>query len=210
MREEMQQEGDTVMNSGDIRIIEATYDEVAVNPCELALRLHTERGYVDEHILRCMDMLRRTAHYKCVYIRTDVDLSRNGQCDFGFMNIHSKHLYTNLNQCRQAFVMALTIGRDVDRLLQRLNITSQADHFIADGIASAAIESFCDYASDIMKADLNCAPRFSPGYGDVSIEYQKPLLERLHAARLLGITLNQAYFMTPSKSITAIMGIQNE
>ena len=105
--------------------------------------------------------------------------------------------------------MALTAGLSVDRLLARLNITSQAEHFMTDALSSAAIESFCDHACAIMQASLRCAPRYSPGYGDLSITFQKPLLERLNAFETLGITLNSAYLMTPVKSITAIMGIRS-
>ena len=81
---------------------------------------------------------------------------------------------------------------------------------MTDALSSAAVESFCDYACDKISEGIHCANRFSPGYGDVSIEVQKPLLARLNAERLLGITLNNAYLMTPVKSITAIMGIRSE
>ena len=129
-------------------------------------------------------------------------------CRFDFMTAKSRYLYKNLSGCREAYVMALTTGIGVDRLLARLNITSQAEHFITDGLSSAAAESFCDYVCAILTRDTPCVPRFSPGFGDLSISFQRPLLQRLNAVNTLGITLNQAYLMTPVKSITAIMGIK--
>lgn len=198
------------MIKGDINLITASFDEVEINKNELARRLHTERGFTSPEIEECKKMLSSVTSFRCAYIRTGVDLSLINVCDFGFMTVTSKSLYKNLGGCNEAFVMALTSGIGVDRLLARLNIVSQAQHFIADGISSAAVESFCDYACKLMKQGVCCVPRFSPGFGDVSIEYQVPLLKRLDAAAVLGITLNSAYLMTPMKSITAIMGIKGE
>ena len=104
--------------------------------------------------------------------------------------------------------MAVTTGIATDRLLLRLNAVSQAEHFMTDALSSAAIESFCDYAAGKIRGGISCANRFSIGYGDVPLTYQKPFLEKLQAQRLLGITLNNAYLMTPVKSITAFMGIK--
>lgn len=200
--------GEMQMINGDITIISARADEVTIDPNELALRLHTSRGYTDPQIEECRKRLSGVISYKCAYIRTAVDLSEENVCGFGFMTVPSSKLYKNLSGCREAYVMALTTGIAVDRLLARLNITSQAEHFITDGLSSAAAESFCDYVCDILTRDTPCVPRFSPGFGDLSISFQRPLLQRLDAANTLGITLNQAYLMTPVKSITAIMGIK--
>lgn len=198
------------MKNSDLKFITANSDSITINDNELAARLGVNRNFRHEIIETCKERLNENINYKCVYIRTDVSLSEENICDFGFMKIPSKNLYKNLNNCSEAYIMAVTTGINVDRLLAKLNIVSQAEHFITDALSSAAVESFCDYVSDILKQNLDCAPRFSPGYGDVSIEFQKPLLKRLNAGECIGITLNSSYLMTPMKSITAIMGIRNE
>ena len=196
--------------NSEISVITAEPSEIKIDRNELALRLKTERGFQSSSLEQCRKRLMDNIKYRCAYIRTEVDLSERNVCDFGFMRIPSKNLYKNLDGCKEAFVMAMTAGIAVDRLLARLNVVSQAEHFMTDALASAAIESFCDHACDIMSRGFECVPRFSPGYGDLSIEFQKPLLERLCAFDLLGITLNPAFLMTPMKSITAIMGIRGE
>ncbi len=196
------------MINRDVRIITAGSDDVEIDGNELALRLHTSRGYTSPQIEECKKRLLSVIRYKCACIRTPVELSEENVCDFGFMRIPSSKLYKNLAGCSEAYVMALTTGISVDRLLARLNIVSQAEHFITDALSSAAAESFCDYVCGILTQDVYCVPRFSPGFGDLSITFQRPLLERLDAANSLGITLNSAYLMTPVKSITAIMGIK--
>jgi len=196
--------------SEEVMFFRAAADDIHINERELAARLKTNVGFENEMLDKCKKKLMESIDYKCAYIRCDVGLSKENFCDFGFMTIPSKSLYKNLYGCNEAFVIAVTTGIAVDRLLVRLNAVSQAEHYMTDALSSAAVESFCDYACDKISEGIHCANRFSPGYGDVSIEVQKPLLARLNAERLLGITLNNAYLMTPVKSITAIMGIRSE
>lgn len=196
------------MKNSDIFMITAKPEEVEIDRNELAHRLGVARTYNDEIIDRCRKRLMNFIGYKCAYIRVAVDMSMENVCDFGFMRAESKNLYKNLSGCREAFVFAVTTGIAVDRELARLQIISQAEHFVTDAIASAAVDSFCGEAAAEMKKGLRCAPRFSPGYGDLSLTLQAPLLQRLNAFELLGITLGSTYLMTPMKSITAIMGIR--
>lgn len=189
-------------------MIRAAGDEVEINRNELAQRLGTARGYSSELIEGCRSRLMKIIDYKCAYIRIPIEKPQENVCDFGFMRVESRNLYNNLKDCDEAFAMALTSGIAVDRELARLRVISQAEHFVTDALASAAIDSFADHAVKIMSSGLRCAPRFSPGYGDFSLELQKPFLERLDGQGLLGITLSSAYLMTPMKSITAIMGIK--
>lgn len=206
----MLQEGKDFMKSSDVFMISADAQEIEINRNELALRLGVSREYDDELIRKCRQMLLDVIDYKCAYIRTDIDMSNENVCNFGFMTVDSSALYKNLNGCSEAFVFAVTTGIAVDRLLARLKIISSAEYFVTDAIASAAADSFCAYAAGKMKEGLSCPPRFSPGYADLSLRFQLPLLSRLDAHGLLGITLDNAYLMTPVKSITAIMGIRNE
>ncbi len=198
------------MKNNNITLISANPQKIEINNNELSLRLGVDRNFKHEMIDFCKERLINVISYKCAYVCVDINLTKENLCDFGFMKIPSKNLYKNLFGCSRTFIMAVTTGIGVDRLLTKLKVTSQAEHFITDALSSAAAESFCDYASDIIKTGVNCVPRFSPGYGDVSIKFQKPLLQYLNAFENLGITLNSAYLMTPVKSITAIMGVKNE
>ncbi len=198
------------MKNSDIMMITADAEKIPFNQNELAHRLGVARGYSDELIVRCTEKLKNIVDFKCVYIRTPVIKKKENICDFGFMSVESRNLYNNLKGCSEVFAMALTTGIAVDRELAKLRITSRAEYFVTDGIASAAIDSFADYASAKMRGDKKCPPRFSPGYGDFSLTFQRPFLERLGAHALLGITLDSSCMMTPIKSITAIMGIKDE
>ncbi len=50
--------------------------------------------------------------------------------------------------------------------------------------------------------------RFSPGYGDLPLAFQRQLLDALQADRRIGIGLTDTLLMTPSKSVSAIIGIR--
>ena len=52
-------------------------------------------------------------------------------------------------------------------------------------------------------------PRFSPGYGDLSINLQRDIFSALEPTKMIGVSLDPDMFMTPSKSVTAIVGIKN-
>ena len=60
------------------------------------------------------------------------------------------------------------------------------------------------------RAGLYCNYRFSPGYGDLPLSVQPTVLAALDAQRRLGITLSSSLLMTPTKSVTAIIGMFKE
>ena len=79
-------------------------------------------------------------------------------------------------------------------------------------IGAERIEAVCDCFCDEIKKEFVCSlkPRFSPGYGDLSLETQKQLFSILDCERQLGISLNSSLLMSPSKSVTAFVGLYDE
>ena len=49
--------------------------------------------------------------------------------------------------------------------------------------------------------------RFSPGYGDLPLDVQRPLFAALDVPRKIGVSLTDSLLMAPSKSVSAIIGI---
>ncbi len=182
---------------------------VVINENEIAQRLSTERGYTNDVIERCEKVLRENVRCRYSAVRTDM-LCEGNTVDFGFMKTESSDLAKNLQGCEEAFVMAMTLGVDVDRLLVKLSATSTSEHYITDALSSALAEAVCDYAENRLKGETVCRSRFSPGYGDLSLDIQKEILNAVSAEKLLGITLTESNLMIPQKSITAIIGIKPE
>lgn len=191
----------------DITVGSVEVEKIEINPWETAQRLKISRDYTNEAIISLENRLKENIIYKYAYVKLPLKLKED-LCDFGFASLKSKSLSKNLSGCSEVYFLAVTLGLGSERYLSRLNIISQAEHFITDGIASSAVESLCDYINDKLKEGNELKPRFSPGYGDLDISFQKELLGRLNGYKNLGISLNDSFFMTPTKSITAIIGIK--
>ena len=71
----------------------------------------------------------------------------------------------------------------------------------------AADAAEADVVAEAAARGLHCGTRFSPGYGDLPLSTQPVLLGALDAGRLLGITLSPALLMSPTKSVTAVVGL---
>ena len=109
-------------------------------------------------------------------------------------------------------VLAVTLGYESERLIRRETALSATDGLLLDAVASAMAEDAVRTLHECVKAwaaecGLRAGSRFSPGYGDLSLEVQPDLLTALDAARLLGISVTDAHLLVPAKSITAIVGL---
>ena len=126
----------------------------------------------------------------------------------GNLVIESRDLAINLKGCRQAIVFAATLGVGVDRLIGRNSRRASYDGLMTDALASAAIEGFCDEVEAFLCDGRLHRPRFSPGYGDLPLAYQKKWIEMTDAPRRIGLTLTESLMMVPAQSVTAIIGIR--
>lgn len=157
-----------------------------------------------------LDEYKKSAFFKAVYRKSSVSFFGEKGIRFDFGEIESSDLRKNLDGCKSAFIFAATSGSAVDRLIMRQAKISSADAMVTDCIASSGIEVFCDLINDEMKEGRILRPRYSPGYGDVSLSCQSEILSFLDAYRKIGLTLTETYLMTPVKSVTAIVGIAEE
>ena len=64
--------------------------------------------------------------------------------------------------------------------------------------------------AELEEEHLYLRPRFSPGYGDFDICYQEPVVRMLNCAKTIGLTLTDSFMMTPTKSVTAVIGISTQ
>ena len=74
-------------------------------------------------------------------------------------------------------------------------------------MASAYAEAAMDYLNALLESHEQLTGRFSPGFGDFELKWQRDVLDFLRADNLIGIKLGKNYVMTPRKSVTAIMGV---
>ncbi len=122
-----------------------------------------------------------------------------------------KSIHKLLEGCTRAIVLAATVSAEADRLIREVSVTDMAAAVVVDALCSAAIEQVCDKAEIEIFGDMpkeQRTYRFSPGYGDLPIELQTNLLNYLNAQRRIGLSCTDSYLLTPTKSVTAIIGVK--
>ncbi len=144
--------------------------------------------------------------YRVCYAEVPVKIDIN-TVDLGFTSFNSRDLAKNLSDCKSAIIFAATLGIRFDRLCSAHSRTSPSAAVILQGIGAERIEALCDlFTEDALKSKA-VRPRFSPGYGDFSIEYQKDIFSLLDPSKNIGLTLTDNFLMSPTKSVSAIIGI---
>lgn len=161
----------------------------------------------------CVEEVLPACVYRVCYAVFEAE-KKGEDIDLGFMRTRSKSLSLNLDGCRKVVAFAATVGVGVDRLISRYASFSSARAYAAQAIGAERIESLCDcFNGEIIRkcADegLFSRPRFSCGYGDFSLEKQSDFFAALDCNRKIGLTLNDSLLMSPSKSVTALIGISD-
>ena len=135
-----------------------------------------------------------------------------GTVSLGGISVRSDSLATLLSESTQAVIFAATLGIEADRALLRLGAVSPARQLMANALCTERIEALCDslcleLGDKLSEEGLRLTRRYSPGYGDLPLDFQRDIFSLLDCKRKIGLTLNESLLMSPSKSVTAIMGI---
>lgn len=152
--------------------------------------------------------------YNVCYAEFDIT-RHNGFTDMAFFRTDSKMLSENLAGCASAVLFAATVGIGIDRLIARFGTVSPAKALMLQAIGAERIESLCDaFCKDMAECfdrmGRKLHKRFSPGYGDLPITVQKDIFSVLDCPRRIGLCLNDSMIMSPTKSVTAFMGVSDK
>lgn len=136
-------------------------------------------------------------------------------CVLDGIAVNSRDLAAHLRDCRRALLFAATLGSGVDMRIMRWSAVKMSYAVLLQAAAAALIEAYCDNACAALAERYATEggfllPRYSPGYGDFSLAYQKPLLEYMNAYKYAGITVSGGGQMTPMKTVSAVIGIAHE
>ena len=166
-------------------------------------------------VRECFDELKRRAKERIVYRVFDLHMDEAGLIEIGNMRIESRSLSKNLKGCEKVILLGATLGIEVDILMKRYSCTDMARTVVMQACAAAYLEEYLDERQEViaqeMKEEGYCLrPRFSPGYGDFSILHQRDLLAMTDTARRIGLTMTEGSMLTPTKSVTALIGLSKE
>ena len=122
--------------------------------------------------------------------------------------LHGADIRAHLADSTSCFLLAATLGTEVDTALRRLQVTDMAKALVFDAVATTAIEQVCDTLCNRLSDEGKMLTgRFSPGYGDMPLSQQRDFCAVLDTARKIGLSHTEHFLLTPQKSVTAIVGI---
>lgn len=158
----------------------------------------------NECIEKCKDVL----SYTVCYDEFPISFSAGGVI-FPFAEVPSTALSRHLAGYERAVIFAGTVGIGLDRLILKYSRISPSYALAFQAIGAERIEALCEVFCDDLKSKKNeTSFRFSPGFLDFTLDFQKEIFKVLDCSRKIGLSLNSALMMSPSKSVTAIIGVK--
>lgn len=149
------------------------------------------------------------------YISREYPLKIEGiQIDMTCLVTESRNLEVNLRGCDSILLFAATLGSQVDVLLRKYETLQISKAVVIQAAAAAMLEEYCDEKNSLLEEEYKkqkryLRPRFSPGYGDFSLECQRAISSALELNKRIGITLTDSLLMVPTKSVTAVIGVSS-
>lgn len=194
-------------------IITNEYSAPSINRREIYRYMQAKQSeeldaLIDRGLALALDKL----SYKVCYTELAINKS-DGMLDLGFAMTDSHDLVKYLDGCKSIILFAATVGIDLDRLILRYSKLEPSMALCLQAIGSERAEALCDAFCDDMSNkyaadDKTLRPRFSAGYGDLPLSLQTDIIATLQTPKNIGVSLNQSLLMSPTKSVTAIIGIK--
>ena len=165
---------------------------------------------IEKLLNECIEEIKSKLSYKVCYCVLPVKATEKS-IDFDAFRVNSKKLSLNLKNCERVIVFGATLGTEIDRLIMKHGKLSPTKALFFQSIGATQIEVLCDKFLEDIKKDLkvNLKPRFSPGFGDLELTTQKDIFRILDCSKKIGLTLTDSLLMSPTKSVTAFVGIIN-
>lgn len=116
--------------------------------------------------------------------------------------------------CSTLSIITLTIGNNISNEINNLQKEdSISKAFFLDAFASEACEAFATYVDNYLKnkkVTHKGTPRFSPGFSDLPLSIQPDILKLSKAETIDVSCKDNSFFLLPEKSITALIGWEND
>ncbi|QNU65271.1 methionine synthase [Ruminiclostridium herbifermentans] len=132
------------------------------------------------------------------------------------VSIDSLGLTKLLQNSKSVVLMAATVGKKViDKIFEEVEKGNAANGLIIDSVASQTADAALDWMVQLLRKILIregkvlTKHRYSPGYGDLPLSYQKVIFDMLQLERL-NISLTEKFMLIPEKSVLAIAGIEDK
>ena len=164
-------------------------------------------GELGKMLDECIAEAKSELDYRVCYREFEIK-ALGSLLDLEFSHVRSDSLAKNLSGCKKIILFAATVGIGIDRLIMKYGKISPAKGLMMQALGAERIEALCDaFVSEMEKTGYKMRPRFSPGYGDLQVDLQKEIFQALAPEKNIGLTISSSCLMSPTKSVTAIIGI---
>lgn len=155
----------------------------------------------------CMAEIEPQLSYRVAYGEFPV-IADGDTLHIGAVSTDSTLLRRTLAGCGSCIVIAGTVGLSPDRLMRRYSAISPTKSVFFQAIGAERIEALMDAASADIANGRILTPRVSPGYGDIPLALQADIVAALRCPDTIGLTLTDSLLMSPTKSVTAFIGVK--
>lgn len=132
------------------------------------------------------------------------------------MSFESLGLSKLLKNSSSIVLMAATVGREVtERVFNEVEKGNAAAGLILDSVASQTADAALDWIMQMLSKILAregkklTRHRYSPGFGDLPLSYQKEIFEALNLYKL-DMSITEKFMLVPEKSVIAIAGVEEK
>lgn len=124
--------------------------------------------------------------------------------------LESEPLKAYFSPCQKKAVFAATVGVEIDRLIAKYGRLSPAKALMFQAIGTERVEALCDAFCQSLEGEyqMKATGRISPGYGRLPLSLQREIFDLLDCQRKIGLTLGSSLLMSPTKSVTAFVGLK--
>ena len=167
----------------------------------------------DEMIEEMCENARLLLDVKGIWKIYDYDCEKNLVLSEPVFKIQGNSIEKHLQGCEKVICMAVTVGEKIEQeVTQEFKNGGYVASMIMDAAATAAVEQAADamekvIAQEVAKEGYKKIWRYSPGYGDWSLNEQKAFFQ-ITDAKEIGMRLSPMLMLMPRKSITAVIGLK--
>jgi hypothetical protein len=194
--------------------------EFEIDRQEVLRYLKTDDNLEDQSINKLIDEaveeIKKLINFRYIYKKFSIKAEEKGVDVLNTtLFLAGESIKKHLENSDEVYLMAATIGNQVDKRISFYEKISITKSMILDACATTAIEEGCDYVEEQIKKEVlrsgnsGITFRYSPGYGDLDIDIQQDFLRVLNAPKKIGLTASKYNMLLPSKSVTAIIGVLN-
>jgi len=192
--------------------------EFKIDRDEVLRYLQTSKDLEDENINRLLDEsiteIKKQINFRYLYQKFPIQHTAAGvKIKNTTLTLEGKSIKKHLENSKEIYLMAATLGTQVDKRISYYEKISVTKSMIFDACATTAIEEGCNQLEKEIKQKVleagnkDITFRYSPGYGDLGINIQKEFLRILNAPKKIGLTASKYNMLIPTKSVTAIIGV---